>query len=189
MPHTALNETQKITEQDVENVIASEHFYIVGDALDALGQPTNKTRHLLTHCVLILKNGFKVTGESACADPREFNKEAGRKWARLDATRKIWPFLGYELRTKIAAQGATFLDRLNIEVAEVGERRMKLHNFIRDEEGAFGRLDPQEQQALRDQERVMREYENILVGRIARLKLAATPVSRSLVPAPELIEE
>ena len=54
----------------------------------------------LTVCVLTLKNGFTVTGESACADPAMFNAEIGQKIARENAERKIWPLMGYELRSK-----------------------------------------------------------------------------------------
>lgn len=57
---------------------------------------------LLTFCVLVLRNGFTVTGESACASPENFDAEVGRKIARQNAVQKIWPLMGYELRTKLA---------------------------------------------------------------------------------------
>jgi hypothetical protein len=59
---------------------------------------------LLTFCVLVLRNGFTVTGESACASPENFNAEIGRKIARQNAVSKIWPLMGYELRSKLAQQ-------------------------------------------------------------------------------------
>lgn len=59
---------------------------------------------LLTFCVLVLRNGFTVTGESACASAANFDAELGRKIARQNAVAKVWPLLGYELRTKLAAQ-------------------------------------------------------------------------------------
>lgn len=58
---------------------------------------------LLTFCVLVLKNGFTVTGESACASPENFDAEIGRKIARQNAVAKIWPLMGYELRSKLSA--------------------------------------------------------------------------------------
>ena len=58
---------------------------------------------LLTFCVLTLRNGFTVTGESACASPENFNAEIGRRIARENAAAKIWPLMGYELRSKLAA--------------------------------------------------------------------------------------
>jgi hypothetical protein len=58
---------------------------------------------LLTFCVLVLRNGFTVTGESACARPENFDAELGRKIARKAAVDKCWPLMGYELRSKLAA--------------------------------------------------------------------------------------
>lgn len=59
---------------------------------------------LLTFCVLVLRNGFTVTGESACASADNFDAELGRKIARQNAVAKVSPLLGYELRSKLAAQ-------------------------------------------------------------------------------------
>ena len=53
---------------------------------------------LLTFCVLVLKNGFTVTGESACASPENFDAEVGKKIARANAANKIWPLMGYLLK-------------------------------------------------------------------------------------------
>jgi hypothetical protein len=58
---------------------------------------------LLTFCVLILRNGFTVTGESACASPENFDAEIGRQIARKKAVEKVWPLLGFRLRE--SAQG------------------------------------------------------------------------------------
>lgn len=56
--------------------------------------------------MLVLQNGFTVTGESACASPENFAPEIGRNIARQSAVAKIWPLMGYELKTKLAG-GAT----------------------------------------------------------------------------------
>ncbi len=58
---------------------------------------------LLTFCVLVLRNGFTVTGESACASPENFDAEIGRKIARENAINKVWPLMGYELRSTLMA--------------------------------------------------------------------------------------
>ena len=63
----------------------------------------NDSLRLLTFCVLVLRNGFTVTGESACASPENFNAELGRKIARQNAVVKSWPLMGYELRSKLSA--------------------------------------------------------------------------------------
>lgn len=55
----------------------------------------------LTICVLVLRNGFTVTGESACASPENFDAEIGRKIARQNAVQKIWPLLGFRLRDQL----------------------------------------------------------------------------------------
>ena len=56
---------------------------------------------LLTFCVLVLKNGFTVTGESACASPENFDAELGRKVARENAVKKIWALEGYLLKQSL----------------------------------------------------------------------------------------
>ena len=63
-----------------------------------------KPLELLTFCVLVLKNGFTVTGESACASPENFDAELGRKIARRNAVQKIWPLMGYALKGRLAAR-------------------------------------------------------------------------------------
>lgn len=108
----------RITPADIEANIASEHYFtaangiagaICGDGslagLNALRQtpPPSESLGLLTFCVLVLRNGFTVTGESACASPENFNAEIGRKVARQNAMAKIWPLMGYELRSRLAA--------------------------------------------------------------------------------------
>lgn len=65
-------------------------------------EPLNPALGLLTFCVLVLQNGFTVTGESACASPENFDAEAGRIAARRNAENKIWPLMGYELKCRLA---------------------------------------------------------------------------------------
>ena len=60
----------------------------------------------LTVCALTLRNGFTVTGESACASPENFDAEIGRKIARANAREKLWPLLGFRLRDQLSAFGA-----------------------------------------------------------------------------------
>jgi hypothetical protein len=56
----------------------------------------------LTVCCLTLKNGFTVTGESACASPENFNKELGEKIAYGKARDKIWVLEGYLLKQRLS---------------------------------------------------------------------------------------
>lgn len=77
--------------------------------MDAVGRAVDVASelHLLTFCVLVLKNGFTVTGESACASPENFNAEIGRRIARENAVNKVWPLLGFRLRDKLAGAAET----------------------------------------------------------------------------------
>ena len=100
--------TPRITPADIEANIASEHYFTAADGqmgAVAAGNDVpafNPALSLLTFCVLVLRNGFTVTGESACASPENFDAEIGRKIARQNAVAKVWPLLGYELRTRLA---------------------------------------------------------------------------------------
>lgn len=56
---------------------------------------------LLTFCVLVLRNGFTVTGESACASPENFDAGIGRDLARNNAVNKVWQLEGYLLKERL----------------------------------------------------------------------------------------
>ena len=71
--------------------------------LGAEPAPAPAPLDLLTFCVLVLRNGFTVTGESACASPENFDAEIGRRIARANAVQKIWPLMGYALRSTLAS--------------------------------------------------------------------------------------
>ena len=101
----------RITPADILANIASEHYFTAGDGYAgsaALSIEAGATisapepLDLLTFCVLVLRNGFTVTGESACASPENFDAQIGRNIARQNAINKIWPLMGYELRSKLA---------------------------------------------------------------------------------------
>lgn len=109
----------RVTPAGIEAVIVSEHYFTAAEghsgaawvrvldeqsgvinAFDAVPPPP--ALGLLTFCVLVLKNGFTVTGESACASPENFNAEIGRKVARDNAVAKVWSLMGYELKSKLS---------------------------------------------------------------------------------------
>ena len=121
----------RVTPADIEANIASEHYFTAAQGVDgadierirAQDQAATLTLapmaddpqiwrtgqltplHLLTFCVLVLRNGFTVTGESACASPENFDAEIGRRIARENAVQKIWPLLGFRLRDRLAQEG------------------------------------------------------------------------------------
>ena len=55
----------------------------------------------VTVCLLTLRNGFAVVGESACASPENFDEALGRKIARDNARNRIWQLEGYLLRDRL----------------------------------------------------------------------------------------
>lgn len=101
----------RITPADIEANIGAEFYFTAAQGADGAGELRNRAvdgtpgpLELLTFCVLVLNNGFTVTGESACASPENFDSEIGRKVARANAVNKIWPLMGYELKSRLAQQ-------------------------------------------------------------------------------------
>lgn len=114
------NKAPRVTPSDIEANIASEHYFTAVEGVmgaNRLGTGVNMVESakdianasrslghlgLLTFCVLVLRNGFTVTGESACASPENFDAEVGRRIARENAINKVWPLLGFRLRDELA---------------------------------------------------------------------------------------
>lgn len=105
----------RVTPADIEANIASEHYFTAMDGASADSEDIVNVWHddkdhgtervplsLLTFCVLVLRNGFTVTGESACASPENFDAEIGRKIARANAVSKLWPLMGYALKDRLS---------------------------------------------------------------------------------------
>lgn len=98
----------RVTPADIEANIASEHYFTASDGVTGasdgrVGYGPGSPLSLLTFCVLVLKNGFTVTGESACASPENFNADLGKKIARDAAVNKVWPLMGYHLKCQLQA--------------------------------------------------------------------------------------
>ena len=115
----------RITPADVKANIVGEYYFTAAQGVQAaFGEQDELTRltgahgelKLLTFCVLVLKNRFTVTGESACASPENFDAELGRKIARSNAIDKLWPLLGYALKQRLHDEEAK-----NALVASLGE--------------------------------------------------------------------
>ncbi len=85
----------RLTPEQIDATIAGEAYHVFAGSN-------------LTVCCLTLRNGFTVTGESACVSAENFDAELGRKIARGHARDKIWQLEGYLLR-----------DRLNENVGKV----------------------------------------------------------------------
>ena len=156
--------------------------------------PTPAPLELLTFCVLVLRNGFTVTGESACASPENFDAEIGRKIARENAVAKVWPLMGYALKEQLFQSslikcevgevlGVQIIDgdkpaipphrqRVIDEKRELDEKLGKLQAFI-DGSPVFSGLPIEDQSNLKYQLSVMEVYSCILADRIARFGGAA----------------
>jgi hypothetical protein len=98
----------RVTPDDLRANISSEHYFTASQGAAGAGYVIHNPNdrgplHLLTFCVLVLRNGFTVTGESACASAENFDHEIGRKIARANAEQKIWPLMGYELKSRLGA--------------------------------------------------------------------------------------
>jgi hypothetical protein len=90
----------KVTQQQVMDAVKGTTYTILPDGITTI-------------CQLTLANGYTVHGESACADPTEFSKAEGEKWAWEAALRKVWPLLGYALKEKLhTGMGTNFGEAL-----------------------------------------------------------------------------
>lgn len=99
----------RVTPADIEASIAQTHYFTAADGVlgasinDGVEDGSTPPLELLTFCVLVLRNGFTVTGESACASPENFDTKIGRKIARENAVNKIWPLMGYALKERLSS--------------------------------------------------------------------------------------
>ena len=101
----------RVTPADIDANIAVEYYFTGDDGLygNAYNAPAGEYKpasshdalRLLTFCIIVLRNGFTVTGESACASPENFDAEIGRKIARQNAVSKMWPLMGYALKERL----------------------------------------------------------------------------------------
>lgn len=98
----------RITPEHLDAQIVSVNYFVPGDVLAMQSAAAGYNNiaiaaplACLTICVLVLANGFTVTGESACASPANFDAELGRKIAFRNARDKIWALEGYLLRTQL----------------------------------------------------------------------------------------
>ena len=105
----------RVTVANIQANILSEHYFTAAEgvtgeivegnrSLDQEGLTGDHPLRLLTFCVLVLRNGFTVTGESSCASPENFNADIGKRIARANAEQKIWPLMGYALKERLHAK-------------------------------------------------------------------------------------
>jgi len=104
----------RITTENINSNILHWYYFTAADGVLGAYKSNNDVHQgsssgheslgILTFCVLVLKNGFTVTGEAACASLEDFDAEVGRTIAFHKAIAKIWPLMGYELKQRLHEQ-------------------------------------------------------------------------------------
>lgn len=92
---------QRVTLIDIRENIVGEYYFTALDGARGEGRidpEHEKALSLLTVCVLVLRNGFVVTGESSCVNPENSDAGTGKRLAYHHALEKVWPLMGYALR-------------------------------------------------------------------------------------------
>lgn len=96
-----------LEDQTVENAIQAKGLNAPRLSPDQINQAIRSTQYwrpentTLTVCVLTLKNGTAVVGESACVSPENFDAEIGKKIAFDNAKQKVWSLEGYLLKQRL----------------------------------------------------------------------------------------
>lgn len=79
----AVSPAPRVTKEGMEKRIVDVSWTRIGETL--------------THATIKLDNGYLVTGESACVNPANYNKEIGEKIAYDNAFQKLWSLFGFLL--------------------------------------------------------------------------------------------
>jgi len=82
----AASPAERVTPEYMKSRITSTDFTRIGETV--------------THCRIVLDNGFSVSGESACVNVENYNQEIGEKIAYDNAFRQLWPLFGFLLSEK-----------------------------------------------------------------------------------------
>lgn len=94
-----------VSKASIEAKIRGVYFINAGEALKDSNrgyiQRDLEELKLVTICIIILENGFKVEGTSACVDPKIYNETIGQEEAYKNAFEKIWEKEGYLLKQKM----------------------------------------------------------------------------------------
>lgn len=100
----------RITNDMVDEAIQSEQYHVFPGTT-------------VTICLLKMRNGYTVTGESACVSPENFDAALGRRIAKSNARDKIWALEGYLLREKLHVGMATSPGGVSECALRAGEQR------------------------------------------------------------------
>lgn len=141
----------RLTPQDLEGQISSVDYKRFGQTG--------------TLCVITLKNGYTVTGESSCIDPDIFDEDIGKKVAYENAFNKLWHLLGYGVKQKwYEATQLSWIERASNELANLDEKRSKLDATLRQDKPGF--ISDNQWDLMHKQYEAMAAYALILAERI-----------------------
>ena len=104
---TTINEkpANSVTSETIESKIAGVMYMNGADMAKAngmnIGHETENNLKRLTLCVVVMENGFMLTGESACVSADNYDEIVGKRIAFENATNKMWALLGYALREEL----------------------------------------------------------------------------------------
>lgn len=144
----------KVSKEDLEHLVARSDITYTNLA------------GTLTHCMVTLPCGFQVTGESACVDPANYNKELGEEIALKKVITQLWPLEGYLLANDLyrAKQPTSFVSRMVFEQSDLNEKLEKLTKFLDQPKPDF--VEQSQWELMKDQQEAMVSYFNILEKRI-----------------------
>jgi len=110
---TKAQKTQAISGAELEAEIQAKGLAgprVTSDDLESNIVHSEIVKHVSPHgqvlrwAVLTTRNGFAVAGTPSCAvSPENDNVEIGERTAIQNAKAALWPLMGYELRSKLAA--------------------------------------------------------------------------------------
>lgn len=85
-----------------ELLAASRAARVTKEYIDSRIKDTvcTKIGETVTHCRIVLDNGFSVSGESACVNPENYIQHIGEKIAFDNAYRSLWSLFGFLLAEK-----------------------------------------------------------------------------------------
>lgn len=82
----AASPAERVTKEYIELRITGKEFSRLGETV--------------THCRIVLDNGYSVSGESACVNVANYNQQIGEKIAYDNAFRHLWALFGFLLAEK-----------------------------------------------------------------------------------------
>lgn len=91
-PAVTLEQAKSIVDTKTAPRVTEEHIDSLIEDVDYLYSGTT------TVCLITVRNGFRFIGTSTPADPTNYDKQVGERYAYENAFKQIWTHEGYLLR-------------------------------------------------------------------------------------------